>query len=81
MLTADERIKSLSANEKRYLKRRHCMWCDGLLSSAGCMAIFEKCSERNRLDRLERCLAEYKPRKRSLTPPVPTSGPDGQQGR
>jgi hypothetical protein len=52
----------LTRNQKRWLARRQCAWCNARLDADWCGAIYERCSTENRQLRLERCLAEYKPR-------------------
>lgn len=49
-------------NERRYLSRFECAWCDQPLDRDTCGAIGEKCSESTRRDKRERCLLEYRPR-------------------
>ena len=57
------RFADLSRNEKQYLSRRICSWCENPLDRPSCGAIYEKCSVENRMTRLEKCLADYKPRR------------------
>lgn len=55
-------MDGLTKNERRYLSRRACAWCDMPLNREGCGAIYERCSEETRKARRKKCLAEYKPR-------------------
>ncbi len=63
-----ELIASLTKNEKRYLARRECAWCNMPLNRKSCGAIYEKCSEASRIVRLISCLEEYKPRVDKVDP-------------
>jgi hypothetical protein len=52
----------LTRDQRRWLSRRMCEWCGATLHLDWCGAIYERCSSEDRQLRLERCLAEYKPR-------------------
>lgn len=62
-MTENEQLKALTKNEKRYLSRRGCGLCEQFLDRPGCSSIYGGCTERERVDRRERCLKQYKPRK------------------
>lgn len=53
----------LTKNEKRFLSRLVCVWCEHRLDRDGCGAIWEKCSQESRDSRREQALKTYKPRK------------------
>jgi len=65
--TADEKaqLSKLTKLQRKYLSSRCCGLCDKPLDETGCGGIYEACPEQVRIDRRERCLAEYKPRKAS----------------
>lgn len=53
---------TLTANQRRYLARHICAWCDQRLDRSGCGAIYEKCGEDAREKRRMDCLKAYRPR-------------------
>ena len=58
----NQQLKALSKNEKAFLSRRICAWCDTPLDRLGCSAIWDKCDEATRITRRRKCLKTYKPR-------------------
>lgn len=52
----------MTRNEKKFLSRRICSWCDQSLDKDWCAAIFEKCPDETRIKRREDCLKTYRPR-------------------
>ncbi len=61
-MTYAEYLKSLTKNQRRYLSRRSCAWCETPLSRADCGAIYDGCTDKNRIARANRCLKGFKPR-------------------
>ena len=57
-----EHLKTLTKNEKRYLSKFECAWCDQPLNRVGCSAVYSHCSDQTRIDRRKKCLKKYKPR-------------------
>jgi len=59
-----EQLATLDKHQKKYLSRRFCWGCEWPLDNAGCGAYggMSACPESSRIERRERCLAEYKPR-------------------
>lgn len=53
---------ALTKNEKQYLARRSCAWCEMPLDRNECGAIYEQCSIETRQKRRTDCLSHYKPR-------------------
>ena len=53
----------MTKNEKKFLSRHICSWCEQPLDKDWCGAIFEKCPDHVRLKRQRECLKTYKPRK------------------
>jgi hypothetical protein len=57
-------LPPLTRNEKRYLAKFQCAWCDQRIDQDCCGAIYEKCSNEVIAKRREECLTKYKPRKK-----------------
>ena len=55
--------QNLSKGEKRYLGKFACAWCGLPFDRLECGALFERCSETQRIEKLKKCLEGYKPRK------------------
>jgi len=55
-------MADLTKNQRRYLSRFSCSWCEMPLHHKSCGAIGQQCSEEVRAKRREQCLAGYKPR-------------------
>lgn len=56
---------TLTRNQRRYLARRVCAWCEMPLYPVTCGALFPPlCSERELAKRLKLCLTYYTPRPR-----------------
>lgn len=55
-------LQSLTANQRRYLSKMDCAWCDMPLNQSSCGAIGEECSQDKRINKAKKCLEEYKPR-------------------
>ena len=53
----------MTKNERRFLTRHQCAWCDQPLDKDWCGAIWDKCSAETRTKRQAECLKTYKPRK------------------
>ncbi len=65
MSTQHEHYLSLSPLQRRRLKRYGCGWCDARLDG-GCASIFgPSCTDAQLIARREKCLKEYRPRKRA----------------
>jgi len=54
--------RDFTRNERRYLSRFVCAWCEQKLSSDDCSAVYERCTEAKRDKRRRACLKLYKPR-------------------
>lgn len=52
----------MTKNEKRFLSRHVCAWCQHRLDVDGCSALYEKCTPEQQAKRREKCLEAYKPR-------------------
>ena len=63
-MTAKEHWDSLNKNQKRYLKRFVCGWCERCLSSNECIDIMSPCSDEKLIEKRNNCLKNYKPRKK-----------------
>jgi hypothetical protein len=68
-------LASLTPGQRRYLKRRVCGLCEQSLLRDSCGSCFGAggdgtCTPELRADRLKRCLAEYRPRKKLAPPPI-----------
>ena len=61
-MTEEEQLKGLTKNQKAFLSRHSCGWCNLPLHRSGCGAIYDKCTEEDRIGRRERCLKGYRPR-------------------
>ena len=60
----DQLVEKLTRNEKQYLSRRACGWCDAPLHRDDCCSIYgPRCTPEFLAERRRKCLAEYKPRK------------------
>lgn len=55
-------LTGYTRNEKRYLRRFACAWCDQSLARDDCSAIWERCTDEQREQRRRDCLKNYKPR-------------------
>lgn len=60
-----EYLKTLTKNEKAFLARHICAWCDQKLNRTNCSAIYDTCTDEDKIKRADACLATYKPRQRS----------------
>jgi len=56
-------LKTLTRGQKRYLSNYVCGWCNQTISRQSCGAIYEECSDAQRIARAKKCLKNYKPRK------------------
>ena len=63
-MTSEDQLKELTKNEKRFLSKRLCAWCEMPLNRIECGALFGECSDETRVTRRNNCLKTYKPRKR-----------------
>jgi len=63
-MTHKEYLDSLNKNEKRFLSKYKCAWCDHPLEKDGCSDYNTPCSDETRITRFKKCMALYKPRKR-----------------
>lgn len=67
-MTYTDFLKSLSKNERRFLSKFECAWCDFPLDKDGCSAVVgsgglsRECSDETRINRAKKCLESYKPR-------------------
>jgi hypothetical protein len=57
---------NLTRNEKRYLAKFTCSWCDHRLDQEGCSAVYGQCDEQTKEQRRVNCLANYKPRTKKI---------------
>jgi hypothetical protein len=55
-------LQSLTANQRRYLSKRECAWCEMPLNRPSCGAIGEECPPNKRIYKAKLCLQGYKPR-------------------
>jgi len=60
-MTERQQLKALSRNEKQFLYRHLCGWCDQRLDANFCSAIRDGCNAQVRIERRVECLKSYKP--------------------
>lgn len=58
-MTEKEQLSTLNKNEKNFLARKICAWCEMPLNLTGCSAIYEQCCEGTRIKRRIDCLKTY----------------------
>jgi hypothetical protein len=66
-MTDTEQLAQLTKNQRRFLSRRVCAFCELPLHRAGCGAVYYKCPMEARIARREDCLKAYRPRTNKIT--------------
>jgi len=66
-----QQLEMLNKKEKAFLAKHQCLWCGMSLNRPGCGEIYKRCDETTRIERRQKCLRTYRPRKlanKSLQP-------------